>query len=283
MGGNFGQQFGFQEPENQQSVLGQYNQWLPQLLGTTTGQDTQTAGNQLAATQATQPGYNALNLQGLEQYGLAENQVGQQIENSNALAGGQTELNQLNNTGGSVASSALGINEAGNPNYYNVTNPASSQTANLLNSINLSGLSPGEYNATERSLNQSNNASGNLGLQNGTNAISNAMDFGGAYNNKLGILGSALNTASGVANATNPGATGYSPVSLALGQPSAQTQSNFGTGQFQTATPNTNTAITGLNTSFGTNLLNANTGANTAANTSAASTATGILSSALSM
>lgn len=269
MGGDYGQQFGAQTPVNQNTILGQYGSWLPQLLGATTGATTTTAGNQLNATQATQPGYNALNLQGLEQFAIPENQVGQNIQASNAITGGETNLAQLNNTGGALASSALGVNQAGNPNYYGAINPAIKGTQDLLSSINLSGLSPGEYNATERSLNQSNTASGNLGLNNGTNAISNAMDFGGAFNNKLGILGNALGTASVVANAASPGTSGYSPVSLALSQPAPQTMSNFGSGQFQTATPSTNTPLTALGTTFGSNLLSGNTAANSAANTGA--------------
>jgi len=70
-----------------------------------------------------------------------------------------------------------------------------------VNAIDMTGLSPGEYNATERSLNQSNQATGNTGVNNGTNTVRNAMDFGGAFNNKVSLLNNATNTATNAANA----------------------------------------------------------------------------------
>jgi hypothetical protein len=68
------------------------------------------------------------------------------------------------------------------------------KASQMMNSINLNGLSPGEQNAVERSLNQSNTATGNLGLDNATNTVSNAMNFGNAYQQKLGQMANAINS-----------------------------------------------------------------------------------------
>jgi hypothetical protein len=78
---------------------------------------------------------------------------------------------------------------------------ANTGATNAVNAINTNGLSPGEYNATERSLNNSNLSTGNLGVTNGTNTIANAMNFGGAFNSKIPLLNNAASTAAGVANA----------------------------------------------------------------------------------
>jgi hypothetical protein len=66
-------------------------------------------------------------------------------------------------------------------------------------------------------------ATGNLGLVNPTNTISNAMNFGGAFNSKIGLLNAATNTATGAANAntSNLSATGnlFNPVGAAASAP----------------------------------------------------------------
>jgi len=72
-----------------------------------------------------------------------------------------------------------------------------------VNAINLNGLSPGESNAIERANNQGLSTSGNLGLNNPTNTLSNAANFGGAFNSKIGLMNNAVNSASGASNAAN--------------------------------------------------------------------------------
>ena len=248
------------QPESQ--VLQAYTQNLPGILQATAGQTPNTALQQLAATQATTPGYNALNLNQAQQYSLPLAQVGQQVQQSNALAGANTNLAQLQGPGAQVAQAALGVNQASNPNYYSVQNPASAQAANLLGAVNLNGLSPGEANAVERSNNQSLASTGNLGLTNPTNTISNALNFGGAFNSKLGLLGNAL----GAANQTAQSAqnSGFNPVSLALGQPNPAAASNFGTGTFTGTTPSTQNAATSGTLGFGSSALGSMNSANNA-------------------
>jgi hypothetical protein len=160
---------------------------------------------------------------------------------------GRGNLAQLvpGSTGANVAAAGTALNRESNPEYYgalgsagtnlsNATNASNSNLAaanNLVNSVNLRGLSPGEYNATERGLNQYNTGTGNAGLANPTNAISNAMNFGGAFNNKVGIAKDAIgaqsnaisaaggltNAGSGLAGASSPNTSGFNAVLTALG------------------------------------------------------------------
>jgi len=70
-----------------------------------------------------------------------------------------------------------------------------------VNAVNMNGLSPGESNAIERSTNQGNLATGNLGNSNALNTIKNAVNFGGAFNSKLPLLNQSTNAASTAAGA----------------------------------------------------------------------------------
>ena len=255
------------KPEKMASVLQAYTQYLPSLLNATAATQPEVAQQQLAATQATQPGYNALNLQQAQQYALPLAQVGQQVQNSNALAGGATNLAQIQGTGGQAAQAAAQLAQQLNPNYYNIQNTSSQKAVDLLNSIKLGGLSGGEQAAVERSLARDSMGTGNLGLNNATNSISNAMNFGGAFNSKLGTLSNALNTAN--QTATSAQNTGFNPVNIALGQPNASTMGNFGTGTFNTTNAATQNASGNNAFGFGQGLMGNMTSMNNA-NTSAA-------------
>lgn len=241
-------------------VLRAYTQYLPGLISSTSAQQPLVAENQLNATMATQPLYNALNLQQAQQYGLPLAQVGQEIQNSNSLAGAKTNLEMLQGSGGQAAHAADALSRSINPNYYSTMDNSARQANNLLNSINLGGLSPGEQNAVERSLNQSNVATNNLGLDNATNAVSNAMNFGGAYNQKLGILGNALGAANQTANTAQN--TGFNPVNVALGQP--QQSNSFGSGTFSPTNTQTQAGSAGNAFSFGSGMMGNMVGSNNA-------------------
>lgn len=234
-------------PESEANILKDYAQYLPGAATATEAQVNPTAQATLAATQATQPGYNALNLQQLQQYALPEAQVGQQVANSNALAGAQTNVNQIQGAGGQAATAASNLENTLSPAYA----AAQKGAAAGVNAINLGGLSPGEEAATERSLAQSNIGTGNLGLLNPENTISNALNFGGAFNSKVGLMNNATNTATSAASAG-----GFNPVNVALGQPNTSTGSNFGTSQFGGSNSSTSAGSAGNAFNFGSGLLN---------------------------
>ena len=147
---------------------------------------------------------------------LQEN-AGQIAPFTNAL--NSSALNSVTGTGGKVAQSVANLTNQVNPAVAGAlgtagatagaANTAVQGAANQLGAINLNGLSPGEANATERSLNQNNTGTGNLGLLNPTNTIANAMNFGGAFNSKIPLYNTAVNTASGAANAMQGANTAF--------------------------------------------------------------------------
>lgn len=249
-------------------VLQAYQQYLPGIAQSTASSIPGLASAQLGATQATQPAYNALNLQQLQQYGLPTAQAGQAVTNSNALAGAQTNLNQITGAGGQAANAAVNLNRSANSDYYAAQDAASKGAASAVGAINLNGLSPGEQAATERANNQNLSGSGNLGLNNNTNTIANAMNFGGAFNSKVGLMNNAVGAASGAANSAS-GNGGVNAANIALGQPNVSTMGNFGTGTFTNTTPSTQNSATSNATSIGNSLLGNMTSANNAATSGA--------------
>jgi hypothetical protein len=221
-------------------MMQSYQQYLPGLIQSTAALQPEVAQGQLNATLATQPFYDALNLMELQKYGVPMAEAGQDVQRSNALAGGDINTQQILGSGGQAAMAADQLARLLNPNYYGVQDAASAQAKNLLSNINLGGLSGGEQAAVERSLAQTQSGTGNLGLANPTNTISNAVNFGGAYNQKLGLLGQALGSANQTAQSAQNSV--YNPVNIALGQPNAQTLGNFGTTQYSNVTPQTQNA-----------------------------------------
>lgn len=108
-----------------------------------------------------------------------------------------------------------------------------------VNAINLNGLSPGEAASVERSTNQQNLATGNLGNSNAMNTIGNAMNFGGAFNNKIGLMNNSTNAA---ASAANAGSGAANALSTSLGTVG---------GLFNPVASNANTANSKSSSTFG--------------------------------
>jgi hypothetical protein len=220
--------------QNYQQMLQAYTQYLPQISQETNAQATPTAQALVGAEQAVTPEQNALNLQQLQQFALPTAQVGSAVQNQSTLLGSGTQLQDLAGPGGAAALYGSALNRAANVPYSSTIANSANQSNNLLNAINVNGLSPGEYNSTERAVNQGNQASGNLGLFNGTNTLSNALNFGGAFNTKLGILGNAIGTANNTANAAEN--NGFNAIGTAFSQPGGSSSSGANT-QFQTTNP----------------------------------------------
>ena len=145
-----------------------------------------------------------------------------------------TALPQLQNTTNQAIA-----NSAAAPSLQAAQNGATS----AINAINLNGLSPGEQNAVERQTNQQNQASGNLGAINPTNTISNALNFGNAYQNKIGLMNSAVSSANGVTSAAN-------------------TTTGTTASLFNPVTANANTSVSKSNSVFGNQASGQGTGNN---------------------
>jgi len=213
-----------------QQMLQIYGQALPGILGTTSAQATPTAQALAGAASSANPIYTNSVLNQLKGSGTGYVNTGNDL--SQTQAAGQNAL--LTGTGGQAAGSAATLNARLNQTQ----GAANTQGANLLNSINLNGLSPGEFNATERANNQNLTSTGNLGVDNPTNTLSNAMNFGGAFNNKIGILGNALNQTAGVSANQQ---TQVNPVGTALG--AGNLANNFGANLFNPSQANSNLTV----------------------------------------
>jgi len=202
-----------------QQMVSLYQQSLPQTSQVAASSLSPISNALATTTAAANPIYTQAGLQQLQTlapgYQAAGNQLATtQAQNTNAL---------LQGAGGQAAASAVNLNNTLNPTQA----AANTQAQNLLSSINLNGLSPGEQNSVQRSLNQSNYATGNLGLDNATTAVSNALNFGGAFNSKLGILGNALSSANATAANQNTQVNPQTAFNNAT-----NTASNFGLGTF---------------------------------------------------
>jgi len=250
MGGQSGQV----RPETTGQVLVDYIRYLPGLMRRTANAQTDVAKAGLKATEATQPGYNALNLSEAQKNALPLAKVGQDVSRSNALAGAETNLAQIMGAGGQAGVAATNLNRLTNPDYYRAQGAASRGAESAVNAISLNGLSPGEQNAIERGLNQNNSRTGNLGINNATNMVANAMNFGGAFNSKIPLMNQAAATASGVANSAASNG-GVNAPNIALGQPNVSTMGNFGTGTFSNTNAGTQNASAGNAFGFSNGLM----------------------------
>lgn len=259
MGGTYGSP----PPQNMGKILQAYAKYLPSVLQATAGEATPIALANLGATQATEPQLQQLNEQLTAQYAPELAGINSQVQRQQALQGSETLGQQISGPGGQAAQSAASLLAQTNPAYAATEGAAAGQAQNLLGSYDLNGLTPGEEAAVERSTNQTNTATGNLGLSNPTNVISNAMNFGQAYNAKRAALNTAIGTATGTAS-TAAGA--FNPVGIATGQPGTSGITQFG----QTGTGSTST---GGALQFGQGLLGNQTSMNNAAIGSAASMA----------
>lgn len=236
------------------SVLQAYQNYIPGVGNATASAIPGIANAQLDATKGTQAGYDQLNLDELNKYGVPLANAGAAVTNANALAGAKTNLDQINGAGGDAARAAVNLNRSANPDYYAAQDAASKGAAAGVNAINLNGLSLGEQAATERGNNQNLSGTGNLGLLNNTNTIANALNFGGAFNSKLGLMNNAVGAASNAANSA-AGNGGVNAANIALGQPNVSAQNNFGTGTFTNSNAGTQNAAGSNAFGLGTSLL----------------------------
>ena len=210
-----------------QQMLATYNQYLPSALATTVNQAAPVANVLAGSAAGANPLYTASGLSQLNSYAPGYANAGNNLTQQQSLGA----ADNLAGAGGLYALEGAGLTNLLNPAQANANN----NSQNLVNSINLNGLSGGEQSAVERSLNQSNYATGNLGLDNATNAVSNAMNFGNALQAKRTALGSALNTEQNVASGQN---TAFNPVNAAMA--SGNTSNNFGLSQFNPTQANSN-------------------------------------------
>jgi len=212
-------------PANWSNLSTAYAQSLPQLLNATAGG--QSAADLAAARSAaaTTPMYSQTALSNLQRFAPQLAAVGAGVQDIAQQGGAATQASIMGTYGGPEAQMYRAAMQQANPEYFQTLGSATNQANNLVNSINLNGLSAGERAEVERSLGQSQTATGNLGLDNATNAVSNAMNFGSALQAKRTALGNALGTATGLLSQST---TGFNPMSVMANA----SQGNIGTQSF---------------------------------------------------
>lgn len=234
-----------------------YTQYLPQLLGITNAAQPGVDMTAAQSAAATAPIYAQSAIDTTNQYGLPYAQAQQGVNASNANAQAALNTSLLTGAGKDQAVASDQLNRLLNPEYYSTRALAGSKSNDLLNSINLGGLSGGETAAVERALNQDNFATGNLGVGNATNTVSNAMNFGNALQSKQTMLGNALGAATNFMNGAQN--TAFNPVSTAL---SGNASNTTPVTSFSPATPSNNVAysfgsgVMGNQTQVGNNAAN---------------------------
>jgi len=234
-----------------QQMIEAYGKALPAVLGVTSGLSSPIANDLANAAAGANPTYTQSTLNQINNSGAGYVQAGNRLAQNQAY--GQNQL--LNGWGGQAANSAVGLN-----NSLNTVQAGNNGLANQVTSnINLNGLSPGEFNATERANNQGLTATGNLGINNGTNSLANAMNFGGAFNSKLGIAANALNATNNIAQSQN---SQVNPYSVATN--SGNVSNNFGASQFNPNQANANLTVPySAASSFGNQLASVSSAAKT--------------------
>ena len=255
-------------PQGSGKVLKNYTKYLPGLLSATSGEIPEVAQNTFNATAQTEPQYQQLNTDITRQFAPQLAEINSGVQRQQAIAGANTNREVLQGAGGDAARAADSLNRSINPNFYRLSDAAADKSADLLNSVNLHGLSPGEAAAVERSNNQGLTRTGNLGNNNATNIIANALNFGGAFNNKLNAASNAIQTAN--QTATNSSNTGFNPINIAFGQPSTS-----GATQLQQSGAGTQQGTQQGALGFGTGMLSNMAGMNNAAITGAYNEETG--------
>lgn len=217
---------------------------LPQLMTAINGQILPSAQANQAAQTAIAPQQAALMTQLFGQYGPQLNQIGNTINAQNALASASSDNAVLNGPGKDLLASAKAADMTQDPEYYATRALTSSRLGDLLNSININGLSGSERAEVERANAQSGQARGIANTPSQTATVENAMNFGSALQQKRNALGQAIGAATSFLPASRSGTDVFQ---VATGKPST---GNQGAGQFQGLPQNLGGDVTNLASSL---------------------------------
>lgn len=210
-----------------EQLVGLYTQSLPDILGVTLGQAPQLATGLAQAQAGAAPIYTEGDLGQLTGFAPQFAKAGGDIA---SIQAGQT-ADLIGGEGGRAAQEAAALDRSINPEYYATRERLAGSTADLLGSFGKGAkLGGGELAAVERSTNQGNTSTGQLGNNDATQTVANAMNFGQYARQKQSLLGQALATATGTLQTLQ--STSFNPVSLAT--QAGDTDKNFALKQFNT-------------------------------------------------
>lgn len=231
--------------ESTAEMMRAYTAGLPDLLNVTSQNILPVEKAMLEASQAVSPGYTKLQTDLYGTYGPELTRIGSELNRQNEMAQIATDtgaLAEANKAGGLLDQAKAG-QEKLDPEYYTSRALASSKLGDLLNSIDVNGLSGSERAEVSRSLARDNAATGNTDPSS-LSTVSNAMTFGSALDKKRNSLMNALNTASQLAPTFKSGQDAFQMTTGRSGS------ANTGTGQFVG-----NTQTGGTATAMGNSLL----------------------------
>lgn len=231
-------------------------QGLPGLMQATNAQITPAAQAQLGASTAVAGPTNQLATNLANQYLPQLAQLGSNVANQGAQNAASTATTAVQNNGTQLASAERAADMAAHPEYYSNLNTASNKMNELLGSINLNGLSPGQAAAVERPLNQANAQTGNVNVPSATNTVTNALNYGAAYTAKQNQLSDALKTATGFLPSTQSSFVNPNQDTLTAAAAGANPSTNVGISQFQGINGNAGSNANNLATSFLGNINN---------------------------
>lgn len=178
------------------------NESLPGIQGAINNQILPTEQAKLSAQKAVAPEQAQLEVDVLGKYAPQIAGIENAISRSRKLSDAQGDLDVLMGPGSALAKAAteLGKNVI-DPEFFKNREAIGNKQVELVNSFDPNKLSGGERAEVERSVNASNVRNGNLGNNNATQTVDNAMHFGNALNSKRAAIGQALSGAtSGLQN-----------------------------------------------------------------------------------
>lgn len=237
-----------------------YIKYLPQLLSAANDQIYSSGKAQLDASGKLSDQANQQGLDTFSKYAPQLAAAGNAITKQNAQAGADTTASVLGSDAAkNTATSGTALDRLANPEFYNTKELASNKLGELLNSINLNGLSGGERAEAERSINRDNVAGGNANTPSALGTVSNAMNFGSALNAKRSALSGAINSATQFLPASR---SSFDPNATVLAGAAAGTQNNPGLSQFQAGNANQGAGTVSNSMDFFKSIMGAGVNAN---------------------
>lgn len=230
--------------ESTAAMLQAYIQNMPGLVKATGEQITPYGQYQLASQRELAPQYAQLQSDLYNTYGTELNRIGADILQQNALAQAQSDLAVSQGPGKELAQQQLELARITDPEFYAAREKAGTQVGNLLDSINLSGLSGSERAEMERALAREQSSRGLAQAPSNIATLEAANQFGSALQQKRSALGDALNVASQFMTGARSGVDSFQ---VATGR---QSMPNPGNAQFQGVNQNAGQDVMSMGQGF---------------------------------
>lgn len=209
--------------ESTAEMLRGYEQGLPGFMNVTRQETMPTALNALDVAKAVAPAYAALQADIYGTAGKDLNRIGQEIAASNAEAQAKSDLSVLQGTGKDLIAAGLEAQKLADPEFYATRANLAKGLGEMMNG----GLTSGEIEAIQRSLNKQTEAAG-LSTPSAMQTVASAQTFGNAARDRMG-------QALGMATQALPAMkSGVDVMQVATGKSS---MANTGDTKFQGVTP----------------------------------------------